>query len=202
MAKDYKNRVQRKTKAKPKPGLSVWQWMLITALVILFVVFLVYLRVAGSGKEQSVAVKTTTVDQKKPVVADKKPQKAEVKPKEPHFEFYQILPGKEVVVPEYEIKTRTREERVGKAKESRYLIQAGSFKSQKEGEQQRAKLALMGIESKLEKAKVGETSWYRVKLGPFEKIASVNEIQARLKKNGVDVIVTEISAKKPTPATR
>ncbi|WP_239649983.1 SPOR domain-containing protein [Methylocucumis oryzae] len=115
--------------------------------------------------------------------------------------FTKFLPGKEVVVPEHEIKTRAREERMGKAKESRYLLQAGSFKTAKEAEQQRAKLALMGIESKMEKAKVGETYWYRVKLGPFEKIASVNDIQARLKKNSVDVIVTEISNKKSPPAT-
>ncbi len=203
MSKDYKNRVQRKPKAKPKSSLSVWQWMLITALVILFVVFLAYLRFAGSDKvEETPATVTKPASNPiKPKQADKPVERVDTKPKSPHFDFYQILPGKEVVVPEHEIKTRAREERMGKAKESRYLLQAGSFKTSKEAEQQRAKLALMGIESKMEKAKVGETYWYRVKLGPFEKIATVNDIQARLKKNSVDVIVTEVSNKKSPPAT-
>lgn len=203
MSKDYKNRVQRKPKAKPKSSLSVWQWMLITALVILFVVFLAYLRFAGSDKAQetsaTLTTKQTSSPKSKPI--EKPAEKVEAKPKTPHFDFYQILPGKEVVVPDHELKTRAREERVGKAKESRYLLQAGSFKTPKEAEQQRAKLALMGIESKMEKAKIGETYWYRVKLGPFEKIATVNDIQARLKKNSVDVIVTEVSNKKLPPAT-
>jgi cell division protein FtsN len=55
----------------------------------------------------------------------------------------------------------------------------------------RAKLGLMGIEANIQKAKVDNTIRYRVKLGPFAQIASVNVINARLKQNGIDVIVTE-----------
>lgn len=112
-------------------------------------------------------------------------------PKSPQFDFYTILPDKEVVVPEYEIKTRSREERVGKAKETHYIMQAGSFKTFKEAERLRAKLALMGIESKVQKAKVGRVNWYRVKMGPFTRTASVNSIRSRLRQNGIDVIITE-----------
>jgi cell division protein FtsN len=70
-------------------------------------------------------------------------------------------------------------------------MQAGSFNGLKEAEQMRARLATMGIEAKVQKAKVGNTVWYRVKLGPFAQIASVNTINARLKQSGIDVIVTE-----------
>jgi len=179
--------------------------MLITALIILFVVFLTYLRMTGSSGENRPATvsenKSAKTDSKKPGVANKQETKADIKPKPPHFEFYTILPEKEVVVPEYEIKTRTREERVGKAKESQYIMQAGSFKSFKEADQLRAKLALMGIESKVEKAKVGDVTWHRVKMGPFTQMASVNTIRSRLRKNGVDVMVTEIDAKKAGPTT-
>lgn len=183
--------------------------MLITALIILFVVFLAYLRMAGTSGDNRPAPASET----KPAAADAKkidaakPDKkaatpVEAKAKPPHFEFYTILPDKEIVVPEYEIKTRTREERVGKAKESQYIMQAGSFKTFKEADQLRAKLALMGIESKVEKAKVGNVTWNRVKMGPFTQMASVNTIRSRLRKNGVDVMVTEIGAKKTVPATQ
>lgn len=208
MAKDYKNRGQRRSKSSPRHNIGIWKWMLITALIILFVVFLAYLRMTGPSEENRQAEtsehKSAKTDPKKPGVADKQETKADNKPKPPHFEFYTILPDKEVVVPEYEIKTRTREERVGKAKESRYIMQAGSFKTFKEADQLRAKLALMGIESKVEKAKVGDVTWHRVKMGPFTQMASVNTIRSRLRKNGVDVMVTEIGAKKPipVPATR
>ena len=206
MARDYKNRVQRQSKSSPRHRVGVWKWMLITALIILFVVFLTYLRMAGAPEEaQPVTTKenkSTKTDQKKSGDVNKQETKAEVKPKPPHFEFYTILPDKEVVVPEYEIKTRTREERVGKAKESQYIMQAGSFKTFKEADQLRAKLALMGIESKIEKAKVGDVTWSRVKMGPFSQMASVNTIRTRLRKNGVDVMVTEVGAKKAAPPTQ
>lgn len=180
--------------------------MLITALIILFVVFLTYLRMTGTSEENPATAtlenKSTKIDPKKSDAAKKQETKAEAKPKPPHFEFYTILPDKEVVVPEYEIKTRTREERVGKAKENQYIMQAGSFKTFKEADQLRAKLALMGIESKVEKAKVGDVTWQRVKMGPFTQMASVNTIRARLRKNGVDVMVTEIGAKKEAPPSQ
>ena len=80
---------------------------------------------------------------------------------------------------------------MGKAKETHYIMQAGSFKTFNEAEQLRKKLAAMGIESKVQKAKVGSVNWYRVKMGPYTQTDSVNTIRARLRKNGIDVIITE-----------
>ena len=169
--------------------------MLITAIIISFVVFLVYLQ--GTGSKQINPQQTSQTIPDKPgaknAATAKEEKKPEVKPgpKMPQFDFYTILPEKEVVVPEYEIKTRTREERVGKAKETHYIMQAGSFKTFKEADQLRSKLASMGIESKVQKAKVGSVNWYRVKMGPYTQTASVNTIRARLRQNGIDVIITE-----------
>lgn len=203
MARDYKHRAQDKktTRSGPQsgPGQSVglWKWMLITTLIISFVVFLVYLRTASKQVNTAQTLKTLSSD--KPVKDNlknakeaKSEKKTEPEHKPPRFDFYTILPDKEVVVPEYEIKTRTREERVGKAKETKYIMQAGSFKVFKEADQLRATLALMGIESKVEKAKVGSVTWNRVKMGPYTQLNSVNTIKSRLKKNGIDVIVTEV----------
>ncbi len=201
MSRDYKPRPkgrsasQSRKKFDQKSGIGLWKWMLITAIIIAFVVFLVYLRSTGS-EQDNLQQASQTIPGKAGVengVISKGEQKPEVKPgpKLPQFDFYTILPDKEVVVPEYEIKTRTREERVGKAKEAHYLMQAGSFKTFKEADRLRAKLALMGIESKVEKAKVGSVNWYRVKMGPYAQTDSVNAIRARLRQNGIDVLVTE-----------
>jgi cell division protein FtsN len=194
MAKDYKHRVRGKNTLNsqdfdPVKNLSVWKWMLITAFAISAVVLVVYVnsvKVKNLGLKTVAQVPATT----KPVEPEiTKPEEPEVKPTQ--FDFYTILPEKEVVVPEYEIKTRTREERVGQAKTTQYLIQAGSYNGSKEAEQMQAKLAAMGLEANIQKAKVENTIRYRVKLGPFAQIASVNTINARLKQNGIDVIVTE-----------
>lgn len=207
MTRDYKPRIERRAQGRAaaerrrqfdreaRTGLG--RWMLITAIIISFVVFLVYLWSTGSKPinpqqaSQAMSNKsgsenaTTSKEEKKP---EEKPG-----PKMPQFDFYTILPEKEVVVPEYEIKTRTREERVGKAKETHYIMQAGSFKTFKEADQLRTKLASMGIESKVQKAKVGSVNWYRVKMGPYTQTDSVNTIRGRLRQNGIDVIITETS---------
>jgi cell division protein FtsN len=209
MAKDYKHRGQARRSPHHEPRnrrrVALWRWALITALIIAFVVFLVYLtqstpKVINPEKgtattEAGVAIDKTS-SQNKPPLPEKNPE-----PKAPHFEFYNILPNKELIVPEHEIKTRTREERVGKAKDSQYIMQVGSFKAVKEAEQLRAKLALMGIQAKIDKAKVGSktdkgtmntTTWYRVKIGPYTKMTTVDMMKSRLKKKGIDTVVTEV----------
>jgi len=206
MARDYKHRAQPKKKTSRPVRIGTWQWMLITALIISFVVFLVYIRMTGSKQPETAQPLPAATAEKKPLKPDLKktqtPENKEKKaePKAPHFEFYTVLPEKEVVVPEHEIKTRSREERVGKAKEGKYIMQAGSFGAFKEADQLRAKLALMGIESKVEKAKIGDKIWYRVKMGPYTQMTSVDLIKKRLKKNGIDAIVTEAGVKAKTPA--
>lgn len=167
-------------------SIGLWKWMLITGFIISFVVFVVYLS-TGSKPAPGKAG-----DEKAEVTKEEPKPEVKQEPKPPQFDFYTILPEKEVVVPEYEIETRTREEQVGKAKNTQYIMQAGSFMTFKEADQLRARLASMGIESKVQKAKVGNVNWYRVKLGPFTQTASVNAIRSRLRQNGIDVVITEI----------
>jgi cell division protein FtsN len=198
MARDYKHSGQGKRHSKRgyydgPQSISLWKWMLITALVISFVVFLVYLRSGPKPAQSDSQALTQAIPV--PPTPEKSAVKPEVKvetgPAIPRFDFYTILPEKEVVVPDYEIGTRTREERVGQGKESSYILQAGSFKEFKDADNMKAKLALMGIESRVEKAKVGDATWYRVKMGPLSKMSSVSSIRARLRQNGIDVVVTE-----------
>jgi len=194
MAKDYKHRTQNKNTSsyRQEPtSLGLWRWMLITALIISFVVFLVYLRSTGFNQQPPQQVITAKPDAAK-TEAPKQEKKPEPGPVLPQFDFYTILPEKEVIVPDYEINTRAREERVGQAKTASYILQAGSFKDFKDADGLRAKLALMGIESKVEKAKVGTVVWNRVKLGPYTQMTSVSTIRARLRENGIDVLVIEV----------
>lgn len=192
MARDYKHRGQRGSRRNQPQTVAWWKWLSAAVLIGLFVVFLISLK--GSAPERASVTKKLGPPEAKPAekAKQRKPVKTKAKPEEPRFDFYTILPEKEVVVPDYEIKTRVREERVGKAKPARYILQAGSFRDYKEADSLRAKLALMGIESRVEKAKVGNVTWNRVKMGPYARMSSVTTIKSRLKQNGIDVMVTEI----------
>ena len=193
MARDYKHRGRNASRRNQPQEIAWWKWGLVVILIALFASFLVFLQ--GSAPEQpSKPSVTKKLEPAKPVSKPKQQKlaKEKAKPEEPRFDFYTILPEKEVVVPDYEIKTRAREERVGKAKAAKYILQAGSFRDFKEADSLRAKLALMGIESRVEKAQVGNVTWNRVKMGPYSQMSSVTTIKSRLKQNGIDVMVTEI----------
>ncbi|MDO9270615.1 MAG: SPOR domain-containing protein [Methylobacter sp.] len=200
MAKDYKHRTQNKNTASyrqnsgQQKSLGLWRWMLITASIISFVVFLVYLRSTGSKQIAPQPNMPTKAEEVK-VEAPTQEKKPDLGPVLPQFDFYTILPEKEVIVPDYEINTRAREERVGQAKTASYILQAGSFREFKDADSLRAKLALMGIESKVEKAKIGNVIWNRVKMGPYTQMTSVSTIRSRLRENGIDAVVMEINHK-------
>jgi cell division protein FtsN len=179
----------------------VWRWLLVAVLIVAFVVFLNMIRkmvpeLIGSKPE---IVNQSTTDKTKPDQASKQQETVEAEKKatpaaeieEPRYDFYTILPQAEVVVPDYEIKSRVREELVGKTKAVKYIMQAGSFREATEADRHKAKLALLGIEAHVEKAKVGNVIWHRVKIGPYDNPSSVSTIKELLQKNGIGVIVTE-----------
>jgi cell division protein FtsN len=192
----------------------IWRWLLVAVLIVAFIVFLNMISKMAqeliTGKpandtsqpestvKRELAIKTpsaapaeTTVEKKVvPASAPATPPAAAI-PEGPSFDFYTILPQAEVVVPDYEIKTRVREELVGKTKAAKYIMQAGSFREVAEADHQKAKLALLGIEARVEKAKVSNVIWHRVKIGPYDNPTSVATIKELLQKNGFAVIVTE-----------
>jgi len=209
MAKDYKHRVQNpsyvgnRRRGKKPPSLW-WRWLLVVLLIIAFVFFLNMVRskvtelLAGKPESQVLNPDKSTKQEltlkSKPPVTTESEKKAEpepIQPEEPRYDFYTILPQAETVVPDYEIKTRVREELVGKTKATKYVMQAGSFREAAEADRHKAKLAKLGIESWVEKAKVGNVIWHRIKVGPYDNPSSVATIKELLQKNGVGVVVTE-----------
>ncbi len=194
MARDYKHRAQpkRKTKKNHKSSVSWWKWLLIFLVVGIFVWFLFFLSdTTPADNKQLIRQALKKSLPKEPQI--KRVQKNTEKNTKPKFEFYTILPETEVVVPEYEIKTRKREERVGKARTAQYVLQAGSFRNYKQADKLKARLALMGIESRIEKARVGDITWNRIKMGPFAKMSNVDNLRNKLKQNNIDVVVMEVS---------
>lgn len=190
MARDYKYRTQQYSRRRtPPPRGGEWRWLLVVLLIGAFAAFLIYLRSFVPGGEKTPpAASTVAVKPLKPASPPKPP-----KPFEPTFDFYTILPEQEVVVSEPEIKTRAREESIGKNKIAQYVIQAGSFRNREDAEKVKAQLAMMGIEAKIETAKNGTSTWNRVKIGPLSKITKADAIRSRLHARGIDAVVIQLA---------
>jgi cell division protein FtsN len=65
-------------------------------------------------------------------------------------------------------------------------LQAGSFQSASEADNQKAKLALLGAEARIQQVMLQDKVWYRVRLGPYHKIDDVNHLRADLARQGID----------------
>jgi len=137
---------------------------------------------------QALAAKAQAKIKQKP----DQPTKQDKVPPEPRFDFYTILPKLEVVIPEHEIKTRIREQGIGTLKKNgQYIMQAGSFRDFLEAKKLQDKLMAIGVESRIEQAKVGNVVWNRIKIGPFSGLDSLMAIKTRLRNNGINALVLE-----------
>ncbi|MFC3108462.1 SPOR domain-containing protein [Undibacterium arcticum] len=70
-----------------------------------------------------------------------------------------------------------------------YYLQAGAFRDQSDAENTRAKLALLGFEAQISERPSDSGSLYRVRIGPFGQIETMNRIRGKLSESGVDVAV-------------
>lgn len=123
---------------------------------------------------------------------------------EKRFQFYDILPGKAEAQVDPAAKPGPKEAKAdakidgktdGKDKEPAIkepiFLQAGSFQTAGDADNQKAKLALMGMEAAIQQVMVQDKVWYRVRLGPYAKLDEVNRIRAELARQGVEVAVAK-----------
>ena len=117
---------------------------------------------------------------------------------EKRFQFYDILPGKADAVPDKEPKpeakpaeTKKDEKKDDKKEEIResktpLFLQAGSFSTAQDADNQKAKLAFMGIEAVVQQVMIQDKTFYRVRVGPYTKIDELNKVRAELAKSGIE----------------
>jgi cell division protein FtsN len=70
-----------------------------------------------------------------------------------------------------------------------YFLQVGAYKTEADAEQQRARLAFQGFESKVSQRDAGGVTYFRVRIGPFTKFDDMNTARQRLSDAGVDTAV-------------
>jgi cell division protein FtsN len=112
----------------------------------------------------------------------------------PRFDFYEILQGGgETPAPDPRQATaRPDEAKPGKEADAKdalkdpLFLQTGSFSNAGDADNQKAGLAMMGIEAAVQQVMLQDKVWYRVRLGPFSKIEEVNALRAELARQGIE----------------
>ncbi len=185
-ARDYKTR-RGKT-----PGFSGWMGVLCGLAVGLGVAGIVYIKDhrpdATSTKADKSAKKKSRGNE--PADAEARDSGAEAPTKS--YDFYDMLPKFEVVVPEKEKDVRPDIKSVPETRRGTYVLQAGSYKNFADADRVRAQLALQGIESKVQKVTVDNDTWHRIRIGPISKLDELNRLRQILRKADVDVLVIRV----------
>ena len=67
-----------------------------------------------------------------------------------------------------------------------WKMQCASFKSNAQAQELKAKIAFLGIESKVQKAQGKNGTWYKVILGPYKRKRSAERDRHKLKRNNIN----------------
>ena len=96
------------------------------------------------------------------------------KPPEEKWTYVDDLKSKEVEVGQYDV-----------TKKGPYKMQCGSFKSRKQAEALKAKIAFSGLVAQVGKAVGTSATWYKVYLGPYSKKRGAEKDRHKLKNNSI-----------------
>jgi len=189
--RDYKHRAQKRPSKKPLPA---WLWLLTGLLLGGFIVGLVWLK--GQSLDAGGEWVSAKPDRPPQGKAERAARVEVPPPPKPRFDFYNMLPKMEVVVPDDELD----QEPVAApgsppSAPATYLVQVGSFRRGADADRLKAQLALLGFETKVESARISaQDTRYRVRSGPYHGKEALNQARKRLADNGFQGIVIRVDA--------
>lgn len=185
MARDYKN-TKRRGGSGGFSGMAGFVLGLALGLAVAMAVYLYDRRPAARLAQQSAPV--TPEDR----TAAAKPAPASQDPAT-QFDFYEMLPKFEVVIPEKDGKVAPRTAAGGPVqKAGAYILQAGSFRNLADADRVRALIALQGVESKIQKVTVDTDTWHRVRIGPITDLQKLEETRSRLRGAQIEALVIKV----------
>ncbi|MEO7323322.1 MAG: SPOR domain-containing protein [Dokdonella sp.] len=136
---------------------------------------------------------------------------AEAKPPKKNYDFYQVLPEAEVVIPDAELSAKAKAEQQARANPAaqpsnsttattpiasgRYVLQTGSYPEPKAADEAKAKLALAGFVAQVQPVTINGKTWHRVRVGPYASASELEAAKRSLTESGISAI-----ALKETPA--
>ncbi len=122
------------------------------------------------------------------------------------FDFYKVLPEKEVVIPSTELSAMAKAEQQKAAAANNatapapasaaptasaqggYVLQVGAFPSASDADAMKAKLALQGFTAHVQKVTLDGQTWNRVRIGPFSSATQLQAVQKQLSGAGIHAI--------------
>jgi len=134
------------------------------------------------------------------------------------YDFYQVLPEMEVVIPDAELSAKAKAEQLRQQQAlaqsqastqssatsaatsgdsaMRYFLQTGSYPDAKGADEAKAKLALLGFVARVQPITINGKTWNRVRVGPYNSASEVETAKKSLADDGINAIALKET---PTP---
>ena len=201
MARDYKNAGKKKSAPSGRAAFLSQALTFATGLCIgLFVALIVYLNQHGSLGLSNLIQRSPDASAQQAPKKTEKPPPADVPA--PKFDFYKILPNREVNISEWVAEDKDAAQKP-ETEPGLYVLQVGSYKTFDAADEATATLALLGIDADIQRVVInGQDVRHRVRIGPFSDPAKFDEVRRRLKENGMNFMVLKLKVDeaRKTPA--
>ena len=178
-----------------------WLWLLVGLLLGIGLMLLVLV------KDWAPLLRRKDMPQPNPQATapkESEPPVAEAKPKK-NYDFYQVLPEAEVVIPDAELSAKAKAEQQARANAAtpagaaataapsaapggRYVLQTGSYPEPKAADEAKAKLALAGFVAQVQPVTINGKTWHRVRVGPYASASELEAAKRSLSENGINAI--------------
>jgi len=189
--RDYKNagrtrgKSSRSTRRKQteKKGIPLWIWILLGLIIGGGIALATPLHsLVGDTLSKLNEILAPVADKSAPQrgasVLDPPDESA------PEFEFYDLLPEMEVVIPPEELESVDERQT-----HFQFRLQVGSFANKEDADELKARCTLLGFEPEIVQVRIDERAWHRVRIGPFERARDADIARRRLFDNDIDSIV-------------
>jgi cell division protein FtsN len=190
---------RRNRNSSRKESAPGWVWMLFGLSMGLMVAIVAYLRAPGSLSTSEPATASAAVRPASEPAAQRgtpratRPSTQPTAPAENRFEFYEILPQFEVVVPEDDAPRAAAAARPRPAETpGSFLLQVGSFSAAADADRLKANLALLGFESHVQRVRIEDDIFNRVRIGPIGTIDAAKRTQRQLRDAGFDTFLMQV----------
>jgi len=181
-----------------RSGPPAWMWLLVGLLL--------GLAVAGYWLYREGLLRADLLPRPNPTARAPREPEAPVaqqaerpQDKRPKYDFYTVLPGRETVIPDSELRAQPQTPPTTPppaASDERLLLQAGAFSDRNKAEEVKAAIAFTGLVARIEAATTAQgQTVHRVMLGPFADLAALDAAKAKLAAGGVQAIAIRAPGK-------
>lgn len=190
MPRDYKHS-KRRSGGSGLSGLSGFVAGLALGLIVAFGVYLYDRRPeARLARSASQSAPMTREDTEAPLRREPAPASQDG---DTRFDFYEMLPKFEVVVPEQDGRVPPGAAAGGSVqKPGAYVLQAGSFRNHADADRVRALLAMQGVESRIQKVTIDKDTWHRVRVGPITDLHKLEQTRSKLRQARIEALVIRV----------